>query len=1399
MFLLMNVPLYYENVPHLWQGYIDEDLYYPELIDLGLTHIVTFGGDYDYQGLYYIPAYSLDPNFNPVLKVLDRYFTTRLTRYFPPNQFFGGVYAGSQGNEFNNFEYQVGGVSANLSETGRFGFGTQERSAIWVTEPPPIGESFDEPSGETVFRAVVNNPNYDVGYLLEVELPAWHQARKPEITSWNPESIEYRLVLNARIDGYTNSSDMTPVATVEIFETFIPFEDRGNDLRNHPHYPPFDMDSESGQASYTSYNIYVKDFGGNSYVDLLSPVYFHKNLGTDATLKIKVFWHDNKNFYIDHFFIYDNFYESLFLVQDPTPTYDEIKQQFQNVFGNFVTNDLYSHFYLDEPWPNSYRSIEKISELSSEAFPNYPDKYVNGATGDFPPWMRQLGNSQRRLPYVLNDKYVLWYIYSTSSDPSIENNLQDALDSLIYSERPDYDSRGLKIAIDMAQNYTPNDYSDDVPFLHTIQVQAEKRIENGTIPNNGYNLRLRAPKPNEILAQGFLSLCYGAKGLAYYTIWTNTESSTDIGDVLSTYGLFDEEGNHYSDEGGQLSGFIQDPANPQETNERFDAVKELNQEISLIEDELLTLTWKEAYSIHKVQPPIEINYIKGLSSSDLSGNSDPPDETFVELGFFKKTAEYNNNLLDYFMLVNRRGLDTEGRTYEVSYDKAGTPYVNWRVWDEATSENWPGFAVDDFAVYIDPGKGKLFNLEPTVIGGGNLISSETINGDVDLKRDLIIESGVTLTVNANYHCYGNITIKDGGVLRTTDNGKIYFYDQKRLTVEGQAAIYSTSSNMLVLDFIAPHTINGINVKVNGLLDIYNCRILNSRYGIKVESGANKVTVDNVDFENCNDYCINISGPNNDMSSLSNSSFINSTGGISAVNVSETTITGNQFQDNELGIYLSSVTNAHIINNQINSVLESMPGIFLESSNGDIRGNAISGHTNGIHLGNSSPDIGDNTITDNLYHGIYIGSGSLPNMVGELVSDPPIFYPISGYNTIFDNGGWDYPNSPPDNDGSEIYISFANLLMSDGCNSILDDRVPSGHLINTKYLMSGVNFGLPIVVKADNNFWGDNPLYPLQDRFNGLIVYYQPYYLEPCPIPQGASGGENELFITASNGEVIDTIYSVEREIGNLSTTDLLYAVAEENFLSSDYASAEVIYNDIINSSDTLYAKLEAYQMLYNIGKLSNKSTGYFSNLYTDYSSLGQNAEDSLMHKMFKQLASLSLVGKTEYVPAIVEFDEIVQQNPGSEEAIYAEIDALTASLLVEPGDSTLGKKSGGRYLVKNSSDYHSKVSSLLKNNFGSNSESATNEILPEEFYLYQNYPNPFNPTTIIRYDIAKAGQVELFIYDVLGRRIKTVVNKFQNSGSYEAVFDASHLASGVYFYQLRAKSFVVTKKMLLLR
>jgi photosystem II stability/assembly factor-like uncharacterized protein len=89
--------------------------------------------------------------------------------------------------------------------------------------------------------------------------------------------------------------------------------------------------------------------------------------------------------------------------------------------------------------------------------------------------------------------------------------------------------------------------------------------------------------------------------------------------------------------------------------------------------------------------------------------------------------------------------------------------------------------------------------------------------------------------------------------------------------------------------------------------------------------------------------------------------------------------------------------------------------------------------------------------------------------------------------------------------------------------------------------------------------------------------------------------------------------------------------------------------------------------------------------------------------------------------------------------------------------------------------------------------------LPERFALEQNYPNPFNPSTKIGFKVHASGFTSLKVYDVLGREVRTLVNENLHAGSYEVTFDATGLASGVYFYRLHAGEFAQTKRLVLLR
>ncbi len=102
------------------------------------------------------------------------------------------------------------------------------------------------------------------------------------------------------------------------------------------------------------------------------------------------------------------------------------------------------------------------------------------------------------------------------------------------------------------------------------------------------------------------------------------------------------------------------------------------------------------------------------------------------------------------------------------------------------------------------------------------------------------------------------------------------------------------------------------------------------------------------------------------------------------------------------------------------------------------------------------------------------------------------------------------------------------------------------------------------------------------------------------------------------------------------------------------------------------------------------------------------------------------------------------------------------------------------------------------------SKSNTTDQVPEQFSLQQNYPNPFNPTTNIRFGMSELGFVELKIYDLTGRLVRTLISEIKEPGMYKVQWDGmddkgNQAASGIYIYRMKTKEFIASRKLILLR
>ena len=90
-------------------------------------------------------------------------------------------------------------------------------------------------------------------------------------------------------------------------------------------------------------------------------------------------------------------------------------------------------------------------------------------------------------------------------------------------------------------------------------------------------------------------------------------------------------------------------------------------------------------------------------------------------------------------------------------------------------------------------------------------------------------------------------------------------------------------------------------------------------------------------------------------------------------------------------------------------------------------------------------------------------------------------------------------------------------------------------------------------------------------------------------------------------------------------------------------------------------------------------------------------------------------------------------------------------------------------------------------------------LLPEKMTLNQNYPNPFNPLTQVTYSINRPAQVKVEIFNVLGKKMATLVNSYLQPGSYTRVWNAQDYGSGIYFIKMSAGNFIEIKRAVLLK
>lgn len=198
---------------------------------------------------------------------------------------------------------------------------------------------------------------------------------------------------------------------------------------------------------------------------------------------------------------------------------------------------------------------------------------------------------------------------------------------------------------------------------------------------------------------------------------------------------------------------------------------------------------------------------------------------------------------------------------------------------------------------------------------------------------------------------------------------------------------------------------------------------------------------------------------------------------------------------------------------------------------------------------------------------------------------------------------------------------------------------------------------------------------------------------------------------------------------------------------------------------------------------------------------GYNLEKLLYNKMIAQTFYNKNYSYSSIYNASTSIMNAVLAGSQSLDVQNTEGFSIGDEIIINPGGDTEETNiitGFGSILLQDSLQYNHEVGELIAKLI-TTGLSVTENKQVTNYKLLQNFPNPFNPTTTIKFEVPKTSQVKLKVYDILGREIASLINEELVTGSYELVFDASEISSGVYFYQLRSGDYIVTKKMILIK
>ncbi|MDP8205391.1 MAG: C25 family cysteine peptidase [Candidatus Electryonea clarkiae] len=709
------------------------------------------------------------------------------------------------------------------------------------------------------------------------------------------------------------------------------------------------------------------------------------------------------------------------------------------------------------------------------------------------------------------------------------------------------------------------------------------------------------------------------------------------------------------------------------------------------------------------------------------------------------------------------------------------------------------FIADMTVLLGDPSLPALHNLFQDDI----TISSNTTWDQpyVFLSGEVTVSAGVTLTISPGTH----VVVKGGG----TPKNEIKIYG--KLVAEG------TSSNRIIFESSNSNRWGGIKL-MSGSSSISNieyCDINDGAFGIYCETTLNSPKkIYRCNFDNCN-LAIYFDGGN---ACVEQCDFV---GGSRGIHTQDNSITRG-YEDNDFdgqsscaiygnnalvlvtgcdiinslseGIYLTGCDDAIIHTTDISDVghdgiavrnsddfyayycnieSASYSGIYLYKSGGAISYcQTLENGKSGIECIDSSPTINRSNLVENDDHGLYNLGTSIPSLT--------------------------YYNHLQDNTDYQIYMMGDYKPYIDNCHNNIYTSSNDRLLIRSGY-MSYLDYA------CEDNYWGSDDPDPYELFHNYNPAGWTNYeYIYPAETP--FDNGINYYLIQSDDDDSLSAAFTAEGD-GEWSTAARLFSWVYDNTEDTEEQSVALLHWNRLIVSD---------------------STGWDDRLDTLLIMQDDLDDDSPLQDVFGSEIARALVGTFQYEDAIDIYVERYENGEDILDSALAEIHIgetyLTWAEAEDPLSGMNNKRGGSPSAAKilELENLELQLSILptvtgsdeLKPESRSGHEERVDEILsmlekgaaqdddvaiPAKFSLHQNYPNPFNPTTVLRFDLPKSVHVQLTVYNVLGQQVMQVIDQQLQAGFHSRSIDFSDMASGLYFYTIKAGEFEQSKKMIILK